>query len=396
MKILMINSVCGVGSTGRICTDLYEELSKEGHECCIAYGRGDASEEINTYKIGNKFDNYWHVLETRLFDNHGFASRRATKKFISFIIMYKPDIIHLHNIHGYYLNVQILFNFLKKSKIPIVWTFHDSWAFSGHAAYIEYDKNGTLPNKNSNFAERYAYPKSFINRSYYNFERKKRLFSNVDNLTIVTPSNWLNKMVKMSFLKDYQVITINNGINLEKFEKTEQKTGIKKGNKKEVLAVANIWEKRKGLEDIIYFAEKLDERKYHFIIVGKVGRTLPANISHIDRTDNLEQLIQLYQQADVFINPTYQDNFPTTNIEALAAGTPVITYNTGGSGEILTEDVGFVIEQGNREKFIEKISEIRKDINISNYCMQTAQIYSVKNMNRKYILIYEKTKNGSC
>ncbi|NTR89726.1 glycosyltransferase, partial [Enterococcus faecium] len=309
---------------------------------------------------------------------------------------YKPDIIHLHNIHGYYLNVQILFNFLKKSKIPIVWTFHDSWAFSGHAAYIEYDKNGTLPNKNSNFAERYAYPKSFINRSYYNFERKKRLFSNVDNLTIVTPSNWLNKMVKMSFLKDYQVITINNGINLEKFEKTEQKTGIKKGNKKEVLAVANIWEKRKGLEDIIYFAEKLDERKYHFIIVGKVGRTLPANISHIDRTDNLEQLIQLYQQADVFINPTYQDNFPTTNIEALAAGTPVITYNTGGSGEILTEDVGFVIEQGNREKFIEKISEIRKDINISNYCMQTAQIYSVKNMNRKYILIYEKTKNGSC
>lgn len=393
MRILIVNSVCGTGSTGKICTDLYNGLKKEGHECCIAYGRGHASEEFYTYKIGNKLDNYWHVFETRLFDNHGFASRRATKEFISFIDSYDPDVIHLHNIHGYYLNVRILFDFLKKREVPVIWTFHDAWAFSGHAAYIEYDESGELPKKNHNFSERYEYPKTFFNRSYHNWKKKKQIFSDMQNLTIVTPSDWLNNMVKKSFLKNYPVVTINNGIDLEKFENNEDKFNFKKGSMKEVIAVANIWEKRKGLDDVIYFAEKLKDSKYHFTIVGKVDKSLPINITHIDRTDDFNQLIQLYQQADVFINPTYQDNFPTTNIESLAAGTPVITYNTGGSGEILTEDIGFVIDQGNLEEFINKITEVEKNRIISNICKQRAKHYSIDKMVLKYILSYEDKKS---
>mgnify|MGYP002473033722 CR=1 FL=1 len=388
VKVLIINSVCGTGSTGKICRDLYEGLKKDGHDCCIAYGRGSASKELHTYKIGNKLDNYWHVLETRLFDNHGFASRRVTKEFISFIISYKPDVIHLHNIHGYYLNVKMLFGFLKKMNIPVIWTLHDAWGFSGHAAYIEQDENGELPKKNYFFSERYAYPKSFFNRSRRNWEKKKQIFTDVENLTVVTPSDWLNNMVKKSFLNEYHVITINNGINLEKFDKIQNHMTKKKHDAKEIIAVANIWEKRKGLDDVIYFADKLSDSGCHFTVVGKVNKPLPNGITHINRTDNFEQLIHLYQQADIFINPTYQDNFPTTNIESLAAGTPVITYNTGGSGEVVNEKVGHIVMQGNREDFINKICELEKNPFVERQCKMRAKQYSTGQMYEKYLSLY--------
>lgn len=389
MKVLLINSVCGTGSTGKICVDLYNGLTNLGHNCCIAYGRGDNKSNINTYKIGNKLEILLHVLESRLFDNHGFASRKATEDFILFIEEYDPDIINLHNVHGYYLNIEILFEYLKKKNIPLVWTFHDAWPFSGHAAYIDYLEDKELPKKNINFKERFSYPKSFIDKSAINWEKKKRIFSNLNNCTIVTPSNWLNKMTKNSFFKCYDIITINNGIDLSRYKEKTEDYSINEKSKKNILAVANVWEKRKGLDDVIYFCNNLDNN-YNFTIVGGVKKKLPSSVTHINRTDNVDVLIDLYKKADVFINPTYQDNFPTTNIESLAAGTPVITYDTGGSGEIIDKNTGFIVKQGSRSDFIEKIVSIKKDKNVSEYCKSRALKYNKDVMVNSYIKLYQK------
>jgi putative colanic acid biosynthesis glycosyltransferase len=390
LKILLVNSVCGIGSTGKICVDLYRDLTNLGHECCIAYGRGNKIDDIQTYKIGNNLNTLLHVVENRFFDNHGFASRKATHDFVEFIEEYRPDIIHLHNIHGYYINTEILFEYLKNKSIPVIWTFHDAWPFSGHAAYIDYVGDKQLPQRNMHFSERFSYPKSFRDNSAANWKKKKKIFSDLKNCTIVTPSDWLKNMAQHSFFSEYEIITVNNGIDLSRYEKESENKKINKPTQKNILAVANIWEKRKGLEDIIYFNNQLKDG-YKFTIVGKVNKRLPSSITHISRTDSFDVLLDLYREADVFINPTYRDNFPTTNIESLAAGTPVITYDTGGSGEAINDNVGFVVKQGSKKEFIEKIIKVKKNKDVSDSCKLHALNYDKANMVRTYIELYEKS-----
>lgn len=392
MRVLIVNSVCGVGSTGRICTDLYDELVSNGHECCIAYGRGTASEQYNTYKIGNKFDNYWHVLETRLFDNHGFASRKTTKKFLDFVDEFSPDIVNLHNIHGYYLNLGFLLDFFSKRDIRIVWTLHDMWLFSGHSAYIEYLSNGVLPQKNSSFRERFEYPASITNRSRKNFLKKMNLVLNSKDIVFVTPSNWLKKVAKDSFLSKFSIITIHNGINLSNF--FSNRSANKSNKPKEILAVANIWDKRKGLEDVISFSEELPSKEYHFTVVGKTFEEIPSNIKYIEHTSNVNELSKLYRQSDIFINPTYKDNFPTTNIEAQACGTPVITYDTGGSGESILKDTGVVIPTGDKKAFLKSIQLLNKNNIVSDACQKNAEKYSKEVMAKKYMELFCHIING--
>lgn len=393
MKVLQINSVCGYGSTGRIATDLYDVLEKEGHECCIAYGRGTALKEYKTIKIGNNFDFYTHVLKTRLFDLHGFGSKMATKKFIKQIEEYKPDIIHLHNIHGYYLNVEILFNYLATIDTPIVWLLHDAWPISGHSAYFDLDTNNEVPNKNTKKNQHLEYPKSFyIDRSRKNYIKKKKILTQVKNMTIITPSEWLAKIVKKSFLSKYDIKLIHNGIDLSNFEITPGNFRMNKNlvDKKIILGVASVWDERKGLVYFNQLAKKLDN-SFKIVLVGvdkKQMKKLDKKILAISRTNNIKELATIYTAADIFVNPTLEDNFPTTNIEALACGTPVITFDTGGSPESLNKETGIIIDKGNFKGLYASILNFNYDKKNSKECRNQAKKFEKTDIYNKYLTLY--------
>lgn len=339
MKVLMINSVCGVGSTGRICTDIADMLLSQGHECKIVYGRGEVPEKYRdiSVRIGSTFKVYCNVLKSRLFDNEGFNAVGATKKLVHWIKEYDPDVIHLHNIHGYYLNVKILFDYLKTSGKKIIWTLHDCWAFTGHCTHFQVphcDKWRTECGKCIRVKD---YPKALISHAKRNYKRKKQTFCGVPNLTIVTPSKWLAGVVGQSFLSEYQTVVINNGIDLSVFKPTESDFRERFGltDKKIILGVASVWEKRKGFNDFLELAKLIDD-SYRIVLVGvndKQLKMLPSSVIGIKRTNNVKELAEIYTAADVLFNPTYEDNYPTVNLEAQACGTPVITYPTGGSVE---------------------------------------------------------------
>lgn len=359
LKILEINSVCGIKSTGRICSDIAEKCKKDGHTCFIAFGREQAPDKYSaiSYRIGNKISVTRDAFFTRIFDNAGFNSKRATKKFVNWIKDFDPDIIHLHNLHGYYINIEVLFKYLKESNKPVVWTLHDCWSFTGHCAYFV--RIGCEKWKNSCYGcpIKHSYPKSIlIDNSHENFKKKKLLFSNLPNLTIVTPSEWLSEIVKKSFLANHPITVINNGIDTEFFKPTESDFKDKFGlqNKKIFLGVANGWGIRKGFFDFYKLSELLNEDE-KIVLVGvteKQKENLPNEIIGITHTNSKAELASIYAAADVFINPTYEDNYPTVNMEAQSCGTPVVTYATGGSVESVPPEN--IVEQGDVFGLIEK------------------------------------------
>ena len=265
MKILMINSVCGIKSTGRICTDLAVELEKQGHEVKIAYGRENVPEQFQKYaiRIGSEWDVRFHGIKARLFDAMGLGSKEATQKFIDWVEEFNPDIIHLHNIHGYYINIEILFNYLKKCKKKIIWTLHDCWTFTGHCAYFDYyGCNKWESGCKGICACKKDYPATLLlSRAEENYQIKKSLFTGINNLTIVTPSQWLASLVKKSFLSEYNVKVIHNGVNTDVFQPTpsEIKSIYSIGNKKIILGVASIWDRRKGLETFIELSKQIED-----------------------------------------------------------------------------------------------------------------------------------------
>lgn len=381
MKILQINSVCGVGSTGRIATDLYKVLEEQGHECVIAYGRGTAPEGIKTIKIGRNFDNYMHVAKTRLFDKHGFGSTKATKDFIKKVEEYNPDVIHLHNIHGYYINIEILFNYLKRANKKVIWTLHDCWAFTGHCSHFDYIGCDKWKSNCENCPQKKDYPNSlFKDNSKWNYKKKKELFTGIKDMTIITPSEWLAKLVKKSLLRDYKVKVINNGIDLEIFKPTKgnlrEKYGLK--DKIVILGITSQWSDRKGLSKFIKLSKQLDD-KYQIILVGvtqKQRNKLPENIITISKTNDTRELAEIYTSVDVFLNLTMEDNFPTTNLEALACGVPVVTFKTGGSAECISKGCGVAVEKGNIKLIVDAINLIKDDKNISEKCLMRSRCYN--------------------
>lgn len=389
-RILFINSVCN-GSTGTICKNLYKAAEEDGHTCCIAYGRGNAPEGFNTIKIGNNFDIYMHVLKARIFDAMGFGSKWATKELIEKIDEFKPDVIHLHNIHGYYLNIEILFKYLKKHpEIKKIWTLHDCWAFTGHCAYYTYAKCdkwksgcvGSCPNKKE-------YPKTFLSNIKSNYMIKKKLFYGLKNLTIVTPSKWLRNEVVFSCLKDYPILVINNGIDTNVFKHTESNLKEKYHieDKKVILGVASVWDSRKGL-NIFFELSKEIEKDYQIVLIGlskKQIKELPDNIIGIERTENVKELVKWYSAAEIYFNPTLEDNYPTTNLEAIACGTSVVTFNTGGSPESAFAGTEETIFSYSVDESIEKIRSVTKRINDKNIDV------SLGTMINKYLAIYDES-----
>ena len=387
MKLLLLNSVCGTGSTGRICVDIAREYEQNGYDVKIAYGRNESSVPADARKyavrIGTDLDVYAHVLYTRLTDKHGLASKSATRKFLKWADEYDPDILWIHNIHGYYINYELLFAWIKsRPQMQVKWTLHDCWAFTGHCSHYmaskcdQWEADGTDVHCD-NCPQLRHYPTTlWLSNSQNNYERKRNAFTGVLDLKLITPSKWLAGEVWKSFLREYPVEVIYNEINSRIFhprsifedgETEEITTSLRRrysipDNTHIVLAVSGVWDKTKGLDDILELDDRLRDRfqidinggvpYIQLVIVGLTPKqVITIRKSHpdilcIEHTNSVQELAEIYRSADVFINPTYEDNYPTVNLEAEACGTPVITYDTGGCTETIHLSESKAINQG--------------------------------------------------
>lgn len=372
MKLLQINPVIRQNtSTGRIMREIGEVAIAGGWESHIAYSRGrdgivESSSRI--LPIGNRLDVARHGLITRLTDRHGLASKHATLRFIDDIDRIDPDIVHIHNVHGYFLNYPLLFKYLSESDRRVVWTVHDCWLYTGHCYHYDLIGCDRWKHGCGSCPQRRAFPTSWlVDRSAKNYEDKRRAFTSLrkERLTIVPVSEWIRKEMSESFLKDCNFQVIHNGIDLEIFRPYDdladirRKYGITEGETV-ILGLASIWSREKGLHDFIEMSQKTKPGE-RIVLVGvdeKTSRSLPANIKTIRRTDNVEELARLYACATAFVNPTWQDNYPTVNLEATACGTPVVTYRTGGSVESVTPHTGFIVEQGDVDSLLTAVRTI--------------------------------------
>ncbi len=363
MKYLFINSVYGLRSTGKLVAAQCRELTAQGHRCWAACGRGAVEDDgIPLIRIGSPADHALHALETRLLDRHGFASRRATGRFLRAVEQIGPDVIWLHNLHGYYLHVGVLFDWLKRhEQIEVRWTLHDCWAFTGHCAYFTVARCQQWKSGCRACSQLGSYPVCRgIGRVKKNYAMKKAAFTGVKKLTLITPSRWLADLTRESFLREYPVEVVRNEIDTEIFRPRPSDFKAQNGlsGKFMILGVAVGWEETKGFPDVLALRKLLDER-FVFVLVGlreKQIRELPAGILGITRTVDQIRLAELYTAADVFINPTHQDNYPTVNLEARACGTPVVTYDVGGSPESAAPEN--VVREGDLEAFARRIREL--------------------------------------
>ena len=366
-KVLLVNTVCGTGSVGRLVAGLYHTLEEHGYECLVAYGRGEAPSDIRAYRIGTDTDVYIHGAMSRLYDRHGFYSRRATQDFVSMI----------------------------------------KWSFTGHCSHFEYI--GCMKWQSGCFKceQLKEYPKSFgMDSSIQNYKDKKDLFTGIGDLTIVTPSEWLKDKVQQSFLREYPVVVVPTGIDLTQFYPYTEtltddnliyriKNRLSLRNKTIILGVANPWRERKGLLQFHLLAKTLSDR-YAIILVGlndKQIADLPDGVTGLSRTDSPEELAALYSMADVYVNLTLEDTFPTTNLEALACGTPVVTYKAGGSPESIDETCGETVDRNSVQGVvaaIEKIMSSKGENYTVEKCLRRAQLYSKEYRFLEYIqLVYE-------
>lgn len=396
VKVYMINTVCS-GSTGHIMTDIYEKVLKEGGECRIAYGRGTAPSGVNAFKTGGRADNVFHAVKSRLFDAHGFGSAAATKRLVEDIKNFGPDIIHLHNIHGYYLNIQILFDFLKDYNRPVVWTLHDCWAFTGHCAYygncVEW-QNGCLSCPGG---ARKSYPESFVNRSGRNLKLKKNLFLKPDRLTLVPVSYWLEGEVRKSFLSGCDIQTIQNGVDLDRFsyEAGDLRDRLNIKDKYTVVCSAARWDARnKGYARIKKTAEKLGD-SYRFVIIGEkipYGK-MPENMIAVGSVD-FESLKKYYSMADLFLNASNQETFGLVTVEALACGTPVVVCGATACAEAVSPECAIIADK-NSSDFAEEIKSAEAARFDRDACRKQAEKFAKESQLNSYYKLYESILNGS-
>lgn len=356
-KLLQINPVVRENtSTGRIMRELGELAQAAGWESYIAYSRardGVPTHSSKLVPVGNGLDLLLHWLATRLFDAHGLMSRCATRQLIRRIREIDPDVVHIHNVHGYFLHYPLLCNFLSERGKPVIWTVHDCWLFTGHCYHYAAAGCDRWQTECHHCPQKRAFPTSWLlDRSRRNFAAKQKAIGGIRNLTLVTVSDWMRREVGKSFLKDKTCRIIHNGIDLDVFQPrpgtdVRSRYGIPAGPF--VLAVASIWLPEKGIPDLVRLRELLDPG-VSLVIVGRLGAeqtsTFPAQVITIPRTSDATALAELYSEAAALVNPTWQDNYPTVNLEAIACGTPVVTYRTGGSIESITPDTGFVVQQG--------------------------------------------------
>lgn len=398
--LLQINVTANWGSTGKIAEQIGLRAQAYAWNSYIAYGREANPSENKLIKVGGMCDVLEHYAENIALDNEGLASRIATKRFLKKIDEIKPDVVHLHNIHDHWLNYKLLFQYLIKKQIPVVWTQHDQWALTGRCAYIP-DRCHKWKVECGNCKRKVFFT---MDRSRRNYLLKRELLSSIPRLIIIPVSKWLANSFQESYLKDREIFVFHNGIDINVFspKNTDIHTryGIEKG-KKIVLGVAAVWDARKGLNDFYNLAKKLPKEEYSIIIVGQLTKKVPnlddsCQIVFIPQTQNSKELAEIYSAASVFVNPTYQDNYPTTNLEAISCGTPVVTYRTGGSPESVDEATGLVIEQGNIEDLYKAIITLTLG-NYKEACRKKAiNDFDKEKCFEKYIDLYQSlVKNNN-
>ena len=400
-KLLQINPVVRLNtSTGRIMKEIGEIAIAAGWESYIAYSGardGVPQHSSRLIPVGNKLDLALHAVATRLFDAHGLASRRATKQLIRRIREIDPDIIHIHNVHGYWLNYPLLCQYLQESGKPVIWTVHDCWLYTGHCYYYSAVGCDKWSTGCGHCPQKRAFPASWVfDRSARNWRDKQRAFGSLERLTIAPVSEWIRNEMSRSFLKDKQFQVIHNGIDLNVF-KPEAAEGQERPAGTVILGVASLWigHEEKGVRDFIQLAGLLREDE-HLVLVGRMSEAqraaFPANVKLIERTENVGKLAALYAGATAFVNPTWQDNYPTVNLEAIACGTPVVTYRTGGSVEAVAEGTGFVVEQGDVEGLLARVRELAAMDRqaVAARCRAHAlQHFSKQERYQDYIRLYE-------
>ena len=392
MRIVQINGGAK-GSTGKIMMGIAEVARAQGHEvmCAspITTTNRDAGEDCGYYRIGTFNSRRVNVALARITGFNGCFAWFETYKLLKKIDEFSPDIIQLHNLHDSYINLPMLFSYIKKHNVPTVWTLHDCWAFTGQCPHFTIVKCDKWKAGCHNCPQYKEYPASLYDNTKKMWQLKKKWFTGVKNMTIVTPSEWLAGLARESYLKRYPIEVINNGIDLNVFKPTHsnfrEQYGIP-GDKYIVLGVSFAWGYRKGLDCFVEMAEKLGER-YQIVLVGtddEIDKNLPQSIISIHRTQNQKELAEIYSAADVFAMPTREENYPTVNMEAIACGTPVVTFDTGGSPEMLDDKTGIVVEANN----IEATEKVIKDICEKKRCNDEDYIvaYSKKfNMQKKFI-----------
>lgn len=392
-RLLIINITCNQGSTGKISEQVGLMMKERGWEVFLAHGaRRVNPTELTTIPFSSVRSEYLHALRSLLFDADGLGSIAATKRLVEKIKEIQPDVIQIHNLHGYYLNYPILFEYLNRTNIPIVMTLHDCWAFTGHCVHFviagcEKWKTGC---HNCELKNKYPKKSLLCDRSKRNYALKQKYLASNPNLFIVAVSNWLGRLVRQSFLKNKPVYTFHNGIDLETYSPQVKKNE----GMFSILAVSNVWHKDKGLYDIYKLRELLPDKNYNITIVGLTERqvkSLPAGINGITRTSSQQELVELYSSSDVLINPTYADTFPTINLEALACGTPVVSYNTGGSPESLNDKTGVIVDAGDIKGMALAIEKLRVTPLSSEDCRKHAEESFDKNTCfMQYVKLYEQ------
>lgn len=398
--LLQINVVANWGSTGRIAEEIGQVAIAGGWKSYIAYGRGTPQSKSRLIRVGNDGDMYWHGLQSRLLDNHGLASKRATRKLITEIQEIKPDIVHLHNIHGYYLNYEILFQYLAEKDIPVVWTLHDCWAFTGHCAYFTLKGCEKWKTECRECPLQKRYPVSFfIDRSTRNYHTKKEVFTSIPRMIMVPVSEWLGGLVRSSFLSKYPVHPIYNGVDLQIFMPKSNKEEIRKFIEATqpymLIGVASIWTSSKGIQDYYKLRNYLPIDKYAIVMVGlnkKQIQQLPKGIVGVSRTNSVHELAEYYSAADVVLNLSYQETFGMTTAEGLACGTPGVVYNATASPELINEETGLIVDPGNIVGVADAVRTItaRGKQHYSAACRQRAELFFNKaDRWKEYVDLYK-------
>ena len=396
-RLLQINSASNVGSTGKIVEQIGILATKRGWDCSVAHGsRYIGDSVLSSFQVSSSLEERFHWVRSIAFDSHGLGSVRGTQSLIDWMDQIKPDVVHLHNIHGYYVNYPKLIKYISERSIPVVWTLHDCWSFTGHCVYFDRVGCKRWLEDCGNCPQSSSYPSALMDNSRRNLRLKRLIIGELQRMTLVPVSNWLGELVKSSYLGKYPIQVIHNGIDLNVYKplnyNAKQKYGI--NGRFVVLGVADIFGSRKGLEEFIQLHQSYRE-EIQVVLVGvseEEKKNLPPGIIAMRHTMNIQQLVELYSMADVFVNPTYEDNFPTTNIEALACGTPVITYRTGGCPESIDERTGIVVDKGDYEGLVAAINRVRfqgKAV-YTDACMQRAdELFNKDDRFMEYIRLYD-------
>ena len=391
-RIVQINTTCGAGSTGKICVAVSRLLTEQGIENSVFYTHGSSDYPLGIH-FGTPAYKKVQALRSRVLGNYGFNSKRITKQMIAELDRIRPDAVHLHNIHGHDCDLELLFTYFKSRGIKVFWTFHDCWAFTGYCPHFDMIGCDRWQTGCGDCPQRRKYS-WFLDRSGTLFRRKKELFAGLD-LTVITPSAWLGDLVRQSFLGGYPVHVIHNGIDLSVFRPTPRDAREKYGleGKKVLLGVTFGWSIRKGLDVFIELASRLDDT-YRIVLVGtdkSVDKLLPPGILSIHRTKNQAELAELYTAADLFVNPTREENYPTVNMEALACGTPVVTFRTGGSPEIIDPTCGSVVPKNDVDALEREIIRVCAERPYSKAaCLAKAQSFDQRKRFLEYTELYRE------